>query len=92
MTAASKHSDYIYDRIVRIANYLVNEDKTIRDAEQAFHVSRSTIHQQLHTKLPEVNPALHAAVQAVLDTHFSERHIRGGDATKAKFANMAHAC
>ena len=45
----------------------------------------TTIHKDITERLPEINPALAAEARQVLDVNKSERHIRGGMATKEKY-------
>ena len=46
----------------------------------------TTIHKDVTERLAQVNPALSAEIRKVLDVNKSERHIRGGMATKEKYA------
>ena len=43
-----------------------------------------TVHKDVSERLPEINQSLAAQVRKVLDVNKSERHIRGGMATKEK--------
>lgn len=78
-------TEYIYERAVEIARYIVEEKQTVRNAAEHFGVSKSTVHKDLTEKLPEADKALYRKVRRVLDTNKSERHIRGGIATKEKY-------
>ena len=62
--------DYIEERAVAIANYII---------------SKSTVHKDCTERLISINPALAAQTRVVLDLNKSERHIRGGMATKEKY-------
>lgn len=73
------------DRCETIAKYLISENTTVRAAAQYFGLSKSTIHKDVTSKLPHVNPPLYAAVRQLLDKNKSERHIRGGQATKLHY-------
>lgn len=44
-----------------------------------------TIHKDVTERLAQVNPSLAAETRKVLDVNKSERHIRGGLATKDKY-------
>ena len=48
-------------------------------------VSKSTIHKDVTERLEEINPTLAKEVKMVLEKNKSERHIRGGMATKLKY-------
>lgn len=80
--------DYIEERAVEIANYIVDEKTTVRQAAKKFGVSKSTIHKDVTERLLKINPFLAGKVRKVLDLNKSERHIRGGLATKEKYLHM----
>lgn len=80
--------DYIEERAVEIANYIVDEKSTVRQAAKKFGVSKSTIHKDVTERLLLINPSLAGRVRKVLDLNKSERHIRGGLATKEKYLHM----
>lgn len=80
--------DYIEERAVEIANYIVDEKTTVRQAAKKFGVSKSTIHKDVTERLLKINPSLAGKVRKVLDLNKSERHIRGGLATKEKYLHM----
>jgi putative DeoR family transcriptional regulator (stage III sporulation protein D) len=48
-------------------------------------VSKSTVHKDVTSRLNEINPALAREARGVLDINKSERHIRGGLATREKY-------
>ncbi len=77
--------DYIKERTIRIGYYVLETRKTVRVIAKEFGVSKSTVHKDLTERLPEINPLLAKQVQEVLDYHKSVRHIRGGEATRAKY-------
>ena len=55
--------DYIEERAISIANYIIDNNATVRQTAKTFGVSKSTVHK-------------------------SERHIRGGLATKEKYLHQ----
>ncbi len=59
--------------------------ETVREAARQFGVSKSTVHKDLTERLPHINPQLAEEVKHVLEYNKSERHIRGGEATRRKF-------
>ena len=75
----------IEERAVAIAGYIVNNKATVRQAASQFGVSKSTVHKDITERLLRINPSLPAAARKVLDINKSERHIRGGMATKDKY-------
>ena len=72
-------------RCVVLGEYLAEKKTTVRQAAAVFGVSKSTVHKDLTEKLPAINHALASQVREVLDVNKSERHIRGGLATKEKY-------
>ncbi|MBO5131127.1 MAG: sporulation transcriptional regulator SpoIIID, partial [Romboutsia sp.] len=58
---------------------------TVRQTAKTFGVSKSTIHKDVTERLEEINPSLAQEVKKVLEKNKSERHIRGGLATKKKY-------
>ncbi|MDE6313825.1 MAG: sporulation transcriptional regulator SpoIIID [Lachnospiraceae bacterium] len=81
---------YIEERVVDVARYIIEENATVRQAAKKFGISKSTVHKDLtaEDRLVRVNPALAKAVRRVLDVNKSERHIRGGMATKNKYLHQ----
>ncbi len=82
--------DYISERAVRIANYIVQNNATVRQTAQSFGVSKSTVHKDVAERLLYINPHLAAEARKVLDVNKSERHIRGGLATREKYLHQHH--
>lgn len=77
--------DYIEERAVEIANYILENNATVRKTAKQFGVSKSTVHKDVTERLQQINPSLAAAARKVLDMNKSERHIRGGLATREKY-------
>lgn len=77
--------DYIEERTLEIAKYILNEGATVRQAAGIFGVSKSTVHKDVTERLPKINPLIAAMVKDVLETNKAQRHIRGGEATKQKY-------
>lgn len=80
--------DYIEERAVEIANFIIQEKATVRQTAKKFGVSKSTVHKDVTDRLLQVNPELASQARKVLDVNKSERHIRGGLATKEKYLHM----
>ena len=74
------------DRARRLAVYMIENGGTVRSAGKKFGVSKSTVHKDLCEVLPRASPALYAQVRELLEKNKSERHLRGGMATKRKYA------
>ncbi|MCD7806297.1 MAG: sporulation transcriptional regulator SpoIIID [Lachnospiraceae bacterium] len=77
--------DYIAERATGIAVYIIENNATVRQAAKVFGVSKSTVHQDVVHRLELVNPGLAREARKVLDLNKSERHIRGGLATREKY-------
>ena len=76
---------YIEERAIDIAHYIIEENATVRQAAKHFGVSKSTVHKDLSVKLRGVNKTKYYLVKEILEVNKSERHIRGGEATKRKY-------
>ncbi len=77
--------DYIEERVLELANYILETGSTVRAAAVKFRISKSTVHKDITERLQEINPAMAAQVKTVLNNNKAERHIRGGMATKEKY-------
>lgn len=73
-------------RVLEAAGYIAATGATVRACAARFGVSKSTVHKDMRARLPLIDPALSELVDKVMDVNLSERHIRGGMATKEKFA------
>jgi len=82
--------DYIEERAVEIAYYIIENQATVRQTAKQFGVSKSTIHKDVTERLVQINPGLASQARKVLDMNKSERHIRGGLATKEKYLKCSH--
>ena len=68
--------DYIEERAVEIANYIIDCNATVRQTAKKFGISKSTVHKDVTERLQNK----------------SERHIRGGQATREKYMGRLKAC
>lgn len=82
--------DYIEERVLEVANYIIETGATVRTTAAKFGVSKSTIHKDMTQRLPSIRHSLYQEVRNVLDVNKSERHIRGGMATKEKYKHQKH--
>lgn len=76
--------DYIEERALEIAKYIVSAKTTARDAARIFGVSKSTVHKDVTERLPRINRVVALQVREILDTNFSEKAVRGGRALQAR--------
>lgn len=80
--------EYIEKRAITIATYIIENNTTVRQAAKKFGVSKSTVHKDVSERLLLIDPALANMVRKILDVNKSERHIRGGMATKEKYNHI----
>lgn len=80
--------DYIEERAVEIAYYIIEHKATVRQTAKEFGVIKSTIHKDCTDRLEQINPTLAQSVRKVLDVNKQERHIRGGLATREKYLHQ----
>ena len=79
-------TETIQKRACDLAVYIIENSATVRSAAREFGVSKSTVHKDITCRLHQNHPQLYAQARAVLDRNKQERHIRGGMATKRKYA------
>ena len=77
--------DYIEERVLTLADYIITTNSTVRAAAKKFKVSKSTVHKDVSQRLQALDPILYQEVKEILDLNKSERHIRGGMATRKKY-------
>lgn len=82
--------DEIIERMRGEAEYIAEYKCTVRACAKAFGVSKSTVHKDCAERLYEYDKFLFEKVRNILDINLSERHIRGGAATKQKYAVKKH--
>lgn len=82
-------NESVEKRAVMLAEYIIETNATVRTAANRFDVSKSTVHTDVSKRLLLINPALAAKVRLVLDENKAQRHIRGGKATKEKYARLS---
>ena len=73
------------ERCEAFAEYVIENGATVRQTAAYFGISKSTVHKDLSVKLRYINKAKYNQVKEILDLNKSERHIRGGEATKRKY-------
>ncbi len=73
------------ERCVQLATYLVKHNATVRATAARFGISKSTVHKDITVTLRHINRGLYLEVKDVLERNKSERHLRGGEATRRKY-------
>ena len=76
------------ERCELLADYVVETGDTVRGAALKFGISKSTVHKDITEKLEKINPTMFCHVKSILDKNKSERHLRGGEATKQKYKKI----
>ncbi len=76
------------ERAVILAEYIIENNATVRAAAKKFGISKSTVHKDLTEKLPITSPQLYPEVKKIMEKNKQERHIRGGLATKHKYEEL----
>ena len=85
--------DYIELRAIEVGKYIIDSKATVRktatklgvSTARQFGISKSTVHKDLTERLPQIDHHLADEVRDILDINKSERHIRGGMATRQKY-------
>ena len=77
--------DYIEQRVLDIAQYIIQSGATVRKTADVFKVSKSTVHKDVSERLGKIDLSVWEQVKEILDKNKAERHIRGGIATKMKY-------
>ena len=77
--------EYIEERAIKCAEYIVATGSTVRACSAHFAISKSTVHKDVSERLKYIDADLYERTRKVLELNLSERHIRGGIATKEKY-------
>ena len=76
------------ERCEMLAEYVIDNSATVRATASYYGISKSTVHKDLTYKLKYINPGLYSAVKEILEINKSERHLRGGEATRIKYLKI----
>ena len=79
----------IEERTINLARYIVENKATVRSAAKYFGLSKSTVHKDITGRLLKLNPVLAAQARVILDENKSQRHIRGGLATRERYKRIS---
>lgn len=75
----------IKKRVIKESNYIIKNNKTIRETAKKFNVSKSTVHNDIHKILKKIDYEKFIIVNNIMKNHIETRHIKGGEATKLKY-------
>ena len=76
---------YIVSRARTLAEHIAATGDTVRGAGEKFGISKSTVHKDVTERLRDIDAELYTRVKDILELNLSERHLRGGNATKEKY-------
>jgi putative DeoR family transcriptional regulator (stage III sporulation protein D) len=76
------------ERAISLAQHIIENNATVRQTAKKFNISKSTVHKDVSERLRTLNESLYRQVKLVLEQNKSERHIRGGRATKTKYERL----
>ena len=79
----------VEERACELAEYIIEHRATVRAAAKRFGISKSTEQKYVTERLREIDRSLYLKVREILIENKSERHIRGGMATKQKYENLS---
>lgn len=79
----------IDDRVLKIAEYIVENKCTIRACAKHFGMAKSTVHLDLKNRLKALDMELYLKIRKILNENFIEKHIRGGEATRIKYLDKS---
>lgn len=75
----------INERIIKCAQYYIENGSTVRETAKMFNISKTTIHNDFVNKLKNIDIALYYNVRKILNKNKAENYLRGGLATKRKY-------
>ena len=75
----------IINRVIKVADYIIKTNDTIRNTATIFEVSKSTIHKDLKERLISIDIDRYNKIKKIMLKHLEERHIKGGEATRQLF-------
>ena len=81
--------EYIEERARKCAEYIVATGCTVRACSAHFCISKSTVHKDVSERLKYIDETLYEKSREVLNQNLSERHIRGGIATREKYSGQS---
>ena len=71
---------YIEERVLEIAQYIIDNNATVRQAAKHYGISKSTVHKDVTERLHQINPSLGGEVRKVLNVNRKNTFIRRTDA------------
>ena len=78
-------SIHIINRVIEIANHIIDTKDTIRETAKKFNISKSTVHKDLQERLSQIDIIKYNQIKEIMDEHIETRHIKGGESTRQLF-------
>jgi len=75
-------------RCVTIAQYMLEHRATVRQAAKVYGLSKSSVHKDMISRLPQIDARLGREVAALLKYNKAVRHLRGGEATRRRYQDL----
>lgn len=80
--------EYIVKRVYDMADYIIKTGCTLRFAAKIFAVSKSTAHKDMSERLFYLDKKKFEEVKKRTNINLTQRHLRGGMATKNKYKKL----
>lgn len=72
-------------QVLKEAQYIIDTNKTIREAAQVFSISKSVLHRHMSQCLKKLDYELYLRIKNIFLEHNKYRHIKGGEATRIRY-------
>ena len=72
-------------QVLKEAKYIIDTNKTIREAAKVFGIAKSVLHRHMSQNLKKLDYELYLRIKNIFLEHNKSRHIRGGEATRIKY-------
>ena len=76
-------------RVLNMAHLMVDGRRTVREVAKLVGYCKSTVHNDLTTKLESIDYNLYLEVKELLEYNKKIRHLRGGEATRLKYQSKS---
>ena len=73
-------------RALKVADYMIRENSTVRKTAKNFGISKSTVHKDISERLKKIDMNMYKMAKRVTENNKANKHIRGGQATKIKYS------
>ncbi|MFW5780443.1 MAG: sporulation transcriptional regulator SpoIIID [Bacillota bacterium] len=79
----------IFLRAIRAAEYIIENNATVRQAASYLGYGKSTVHTDVTERLRDIDTDMYNAVRKILYNNYELKHIRGGESTRKKYKSHA---